>query len=139
MCGVVVGHELTWQTCTAIDFIKATEEIKALCPGCKVSGGLSNLSFSFRGLEAIREAMHSVFLYHAIQKVLVCFYSAVISAKNAVQVVVVLFSVWCGVSWWERQERVVREGRTTWAYAQSACHGAARADTYGVRGRSGDG
>ena len=52
-----------------IDFIKATEEIKQLCPGCKVSGGLSNLSFSFRGLEAIREAMHSVFLYHAIQKV----------------------------------------------------------------------
>ena len=52
----------------AVDFIKATEEIKALCPGCKVSGGLSNLSFSFRGLEVIREAMHSVFLYHAIQK-----------------------------------------------------------------------
>ena len=53
----------------AVDFIKATEEIKAVCPGCKVSGGLSNLSFSFRGLEAIREAMHSVFLYHAIAKV----------------------------------------------------------------------
>ena len=51
-----------------IDFIKATEEVKALCPGAKISGGLSNLSFSFRGLEAIREAMHSVFLYHAIQK-----------------------------------------------------------------------
>ena len=44
-----------------VDFIKATEQIKALCPGCKVSGGLSNLSFSFRGLEQIREAMHSVF------------------------------------------------------------------------------
>ena len=42
--------------------------MKKLCPGCKISGGLSNLSFSFRGLEAIREAMHSVFLYHAIQK-----------------------------------------------------------------------
>jgi 5-methyltetrahydrofolate--homocysteine methyltransferase len=56
-------------TGTGIDFIKATEQIKALCPGCKVSGGLSNLSFSFRGLEAIREAMHSVFLYHAIKKV----------------------------------------------------------------------
>jgi len=51
-----------------IDFIKATEEVKKLCPGCKISGGLSNLSFSFRGLEVIREAMHSVFLYHAIQK-----------------------------------------------------------------------
>ena len=42
--------------------------MKKLCPGCKISGGLSNLSFSFRGLETIREAMHSVFLYHAIQK-----------------------------------------------------------------------
>lgn len=60
---------LTRRRAAGIDFIKATAEIKALCPGCKVSGGLSNLSFSFRGLEAIREAMHSVFLYHAIQKV----------------------------------------------------------------------
>jgi 5-methyltetrahydrofolate--homocysteine methyltransferase len=51
-----------------IDFIKATEEVKKICPGCKISGGLSNLSFSFRGLETIREAMHSVFLYHAITK-----------------------------------------------------------------------
>lgn len=50
-----------------IDFINATKEVKKLCPGCKISGGLSNLSFSFRGLETIREAMHSVFLYHAIQ------------------------------------------------------------------------
>jgi len=39
-----------------------------ICPGAKISGGLSNLSFSFRGLEVIREAMHSVFLYHNIQK-----------------------------------------------------------------------
>ncbi len=50
-----------------IDFIEATKEVKATCPGCKISGGLSNLSFSFRGLEEIRMAMHSVFLYHAIQ------------------------------------------------------------------------
>ena len=63
------NYELTLHEAAAIDFIKATEEIKMLCPGCKVSGGLSNLSFSFRGLEAIREAMHSVFLYHAISKV----------------------------------------------------------------------
>lgn len=37
------------------------------CIGCHISGGLSNLSFSFRGLEALREAFHSVFLYHAIK------------------------------------------------------------------------
>lgn len=37
------------------------------CPGCRVSGGVSNISFSFRGMEQIREAMHSVFLYHAIK------------------------------------------------------------------------
>jgi len=50
----------------AVDFIEATREIKRTLPHCHVSGGLSNLSFSFRGLEHIREAMHSVFLYHAI-------------------------------------------------------------------------
>ena len=51
----------------AVDFIEATREIKRTLPYCKISGGLSNLSFSFRGLEHIREAMHSAFLYHAIQ------------------------------------------------------------------------
>lgn len=50
-----------------IDFIRATEWIKKNLPGAKVSGGLSNLSFSFRGNNYIREAMHSVFLYHAIK------------------------------------------------------------------------
>ncbi|KAF2351973.1 Cobalamin (vitamin B12)-binding domain [Trinorchestia longiramus] len=50
-----------------INFLKATKEIKATCPGCRISGGVSNFSFSFRGMEAVREAMHSVFLYHAIQ------------------------------------------------------------------------
>ncbi|MGL4806075.1 MAG: dihydropteroate synthase, partial [Bacteroidales bacterium] len=48
------------------DFIRATEWIKQNLPGAKVSGGLSNLSFSFRGNNYIREAMHAVFLYHAI-------------------------------------------------------------------------
>ncbi len=48
-------------------FIEATRLIKASCPGCRVSGGVSNISFAFRGMEAIREAMHSVFLYHAIR------------------------------------------------------------------------
>ncbi|WP_136162625.1 methionine synthase [Sphingomonas flavalba] len=50
----------------AIDFIEAVSEIKARCPHCHISGGVSNLSFSFRGNEPVRRAMHSVFLYHAI-------------------------------------------------------------------------
>lgn len=51
----------------AVDFIRATKWIKENLPGAKVSGGISNLSFSFRGNNAVREAMHSVFLYHAIR------------------------------------------------------------------------
>ncbi len=50
-----------------VDFIEATREIKKRCPGAKISGGVSNLSFAFRGNEPVRKAMHSVFLYHAIQ------------------------------------------------------------------------
>ena len=50
----------------AIDFIEAAAEIRRRCPGTHISGGLSNLSFSFRGNEPVRRAMHSVFLYHAI-------------------------------------------------------------------------
>jgi 5-methyltetrahydrofolate--homocysteine methyltransferase len=49
-----------------VDFIEAAREIKANCPHVHISGGLSNLSFSFRGNEPVRRAMHSVFLYHAI-------------------------------------------------------------------------
>ena len=49
-----------------LDFLEAVKEIKAACPHAKTSGGLSNLSFSFRGNETVRRAMHSVFLYHAI-------------------------------------------------------------------------
>jgi len=51
----------------AINFIEATREIKKMCPGAKVSGGVSNISFSFRGNNVVREAMHAAFLYHAIQ------------------------------------------------------------------------
>jgi len=51
----------------AINFIEATRQIKELCPGAKVSGGVSNISFSFRGNNVVREAMHSAFLYHAIK------------------------------------------------------------------------
>jgi len=50
----------------AIDFIEAAKEIRRRCPETHISGGLSNLSFSFRGNEPVRRAMHSVFLYHAI-------------------------------------------------------------------------
>ena len=50
-----------------INFIEATRIIKATCPGVKVSGGVSNLSFSFRGNDLVREAIHSAFLYHAIK------------------------------------------------------------------------
>jgi 5-methyltetrahydrofolate--homocysteine methyltransferase len=50
-----------------VEFLNAATRIKALCPGAKISGGVSNFSFSFRGHEQVREAMHSVFLYHAIK------------------------------------------------------------------------
>src|SRR6478735_6508804 len=50
----------------ALDFVEAATEIRRRCPGAHISGGLSNLSFSFRGNEPVRRAMHSVFLYHAI-------------------------------------------------------------------------
>src|SRR5205807_4185723 len=50
-----------------VDFIEATREIRASLPHVHISGGVSNLSFSFRGNEPVRKAMHSVFLYHAIQ------------------------------------------------------------------------
>merc|ERR1719199_2226265 len=50
------------------DFIEATKWITTNLPGAKISGGVSNLSFGFRGLTALREAIHAVFLYHAIKK-----------------------------------------------------------------------
>jgi 5-methyltetrahydrofolate--homocysteine methyltransferase len=51
----------------AINFIEAARRIKDTCPGVKISGGISNLSFSFRGNDVVREAIHSAFLYHAIK------------------------------------------------------------------------
>ncbi|MBA3483417.1 MAG: methionine synthase [Pirellulales bacterium] len=51
----------------AVDFINATRRIKAKCPGVHISGGVSNVSFSFRGNDVVREAIHSAFLYHAIK------------------------------------------------------------------------
>lgn len=51
----------------ALDFIEAVKEVKEVCPGCLTSGGVSNISFSFRGNNRVREAMHAAFLYHAIK------------------------------------------------------------------------
>ena len=52
----------------ALNFIEAAKKVKEECPHCHISGGLSNLSFSFRGLNDLREAMHAVFLFYAIPK-----------------------------------------------------------------------
>jgi len=51
----------------AVDFINAVRRIKQVCPGAKTSGGVSNISFSFRGNDPVREAIHSAFLYHAVK------------------------------------------------------------------------
>jgi 5-methyltetrahydrofolate--homocysteine methyltransferase len=64
---LAIGTGLEEHSNYAVDFIEATRIIKERCPGVRVSGGISNLSFSFRGNDAVREAMHSVFLYHAIR------------------------------------------------------------------------
>ncbi|XP_053495830.1 methionine synthase isoform X1 [Ictalurus furcatus] len=64
---LTIGTGMEEHNMYAINFIKATRIIKETLPGARISGGLSNLSFSFRGMDAIREAMHGVFLYHAIK------------------------------------------------------------------------
>ncbi|XP_016856818.1 methionine synthase isoform X2 [Homo sapiens] len=64
---LTIGTGMEEHNLYAINFIHATKVIKETLPGARISGGLSNLSFSFRGMEAIREAMHGVFLYHAIK------------------------------------------------------------------------
>ncbi len=64
---LTIATGLDEHTNYALDFIKATRWIKENLPHAKVSGGVSNISFSFRGNNTVREAMHSVFLYHAIQ------------------------------------------------------------------------
>lgn len=51
----------------AVNYMEAAKVLRKECPGCHISGGLSNLSFGFRGLNELRDAMHSVFLYHAIK------------------------------------------------------------------------
>ena len=62
---LTVGTGLAEHNNYAVDFIQATAEIKRLCPGAKISGGVSNIAFSFRGNEPVRRAFHSAFLHHA--------------------------------------------------------------------------
>ncbi|GAB6165701.1 methionine synthase [Thermostilla marina] len=64
---LTVGTGIAEHNRYAINFIEAVRQIKAECPGVKVSGGISNVSFSFRSSEPVRRAMHAAFLYHAIQ------------------------------------------------------------------------
>lgn len=62
---LTIGTGMAEHNNYAVDFINATKEIKRVCPGCKISGGVSNVAFSFRGNEPVRRAFHSAFLYHA--------------------------------------------------------------------------
>jgi 5-methyltetrahydrofolate--homocysteine methyltransferase len=63
---LTVATGITEHDAYAVNFIEATRRIKQCCPRAKVSGGVSNISFSFRGNDVVREAMHSTFLYHAV-------------------------------------------------------------------------
>ena len=62
---LTVGTGLAEHNNYGVDFINATREIKRKCPGCKISGGVSNLFFSFRGNEPVRRCAHAAFLHHA--------------------------------------------------------------------------
>jgi 5-methyltetrahydrofolate--homocysteine methyltransferase len=64
---LAIGTGLEEHNDYAVNFIDATRMLKATCPGAKVSGGISNLSFAFRGNDIVREAIHAAFLYHAIR------------------------------------------------------------------------
>ncbi len=64
---LTVGTGMEEHANYAVEFIEAVRQIKKECPGAKTSGGVSNVSFSFRGNDVVREAMNAVFLYHAIQ------------------------------------------------------------------------
>ncbi|HXH07142.1 MAG TPA: methionine synthase, partial [Vicinamibacterales bacterium] len=64
---LAIGTGIEEHATYAVAFIEATRILKRTCPGAKVSGGISNLSFAFRGNDLVREAIHSAFLYHAIR------------------------------------------------------------------------
>jgi len=63
---LAIGTGIEEHNFYALDFIEATRVLKLTCPGAKISGGVSNLSFAFRGSASVREAVHSAFLYHAV-------------------------------------------------------------------------
>ena len=79
---LTVGTGMAEHNNYVVDFINATRMIKHLCPGSKISGGVSNVAFSFRGNEAVRRACHSAFLHHA------CSAGMDMGIVNAVQVTV---------------------------------------------------
>ena len=60
---LTVGTGLPEHNNYAVDFFRAARELKSRCPGCKISGGVSNIAFSFRGNEAVRRGFHSAFLH----------------------------------------------------------------------------
>jgi 5-methyltetrahydrofolate--homocysteine methyltransferase len=62
---LTIGTGLAEHNNYAVDFIRATRELKRVCPGCKISGGVSNIAFGFRGNDAVRRGFHSAFLHHA--------------------------------------------------------------------------
>lgn len=64
---LTVGTGMEEHANYAVEFIEAVRKIKQVCPGARTSGGVSNVSFAFRGNEVVREAMNAAFLYHAIQ------------------------------------------------------------------------
>lgn len=64
---LTVGTGIESDAAFGIDFIRAVEEIKRRCPGARTSGGISNVSFAFRGNNPVREAIHAVFLFHAVR------------------------------------------------------------------------
>ena len=82
---LTVGTGMAEHNNYAVDFIRACKIIKHVCPGCKISGGVSNIAFSFRGNEAVRRAFHSSFLHHA------CRAGMDMGIVNAVQVRSMLF------------------------------------------------
>ena len=65
---LTIGTGMSEHNNYAVDFFEACGEIKRVCPGCKISGGVSNIAFSFRGNEPVRRAFHSAFLHHACAK-----------------------------------------------------------------------
>ncbi|XRB01183.1 cobalamin-dependent methionine synthase [Pycnococcus provasolii] len=78
---LTVGTGMAEHNEYAVDFINATREIKRVCPGCKISGGVSNIAFSFRGNEPVRRAFHSACLHH------VCAAGMDMGIVNAAQVI----------------------------------------------------